>query len=109
MEVYFSFLLSLLKVRRIHRVGEVLLPVSLFCLVLLIPIMHSGLYFPLVAFMGHTVTFRNLDWVFISFVLLVNFPNDRRAKRLSMQCCCHARIPCEKNLKKVPFLACELI
>lgn len=70
MEVYFSFLLSLLKVRRIHRVGEVLIPVSLFCLGLIISIMHSRLYFPLVVFMGHPVTFRNLDWVFIFFCSL---------------------------------------
>lgn len=107
MEVYFPFISSLLKVRRIHRVGEVLIPVSLFCLGLLIPIMHSGLYFPLVVFMGHPVTFRNLDWVFIFFSSRLIFPNDRRAKRHSMQCCC--RITCEKNLKKVPFLARELI
>lgn len=60
--------------------------------------------------MGNAVTFRNLDLgsYFLLFSWLI-FPNDRRAKRLSMQCCCDARIECEKNLRKVPFLACERI
>lgn len=47
--------------------GDALIPVSLFNLVLLIPTIHSSLYFPLVAFMDHAVAFRNLDWIFVFF------------------------------------------
>lgn len=90
--------------------GDALIPESLFCLVLLIPIMHTGLNFPPVAFMGHAVAFRNLDWIFyfLLFSQLI-LPNDRRAKRCSVKCCCNGRRPRKENMKKVQFLACELI
>lgn len=67
MEMYFSFPFPLPKVRRVYKVGDALIPVSLFNLVLLIPTIHSSLYFPLVAFMDHAVAFRNLDWIFVFF------------------------------------------
>lgn len=55
MEMCFSFPLSLLRVRLIYKVGDALIPVSLFSLVPYIPVRHSGLYLSPVAFMGYAM------------------------------------------------------